>query len=92
MIGVHTVPYQQILRTDFLFEDYETQSVTLRILDENDEKPQFLNLPHPFLAVVSSNAPPGTSVFQLIARDEDDLSEVNYFAESGRLDLWFLIG
>jgi len=64
--------------------DYEEQPVRLRLIDVNDEVPQFQNVPHPFLAMVSSDAPLGTSVYQLMANDLDQDSLVRYSLESGK--------
>ena len=61
------------------------QPVKIRLTDVNDEEPRFVNVPRPFLATVSQNAPPGTSVYQLMARDDDKDSIVHYNLESGRL-------
>ena len=51
--------------------------------DENDEVPYFINEPRPFLATVSKNAGPGTSVYHLIGRDPDEDSDIRYNLESG---------
>lgn len=53
------------------------------VIDVNDELPRFVNTPHPFLATVATNAPPGTSVFRLEAVDPDGGSVVRYKLESG---------
>ena len=63
--------------------DYDEQPVKIRLIDENDEMPQFVNVPRPFLAMVSANAAPGTSVYQLMAQDADEGSLVRYNLESG---------
>ena len=65
--------------------DYEEQPVRLRLTDVNDEVPQFQNVPRPFLAMVSSDAPLGTSVYQLMANDLDRDSLIRYSLESGKL-------
>jgi hypothetical protein len=57
--------------------------VKIRVLDVNDELPEFKNVPRPFLTTVSSSAAPGTSVFQLMAQDADDDSVIRYILESG---------
>ena len=62
--------------------EYE-QSVRIKLTDMNDEIPRFVNLPRPFLATVSANAAPGTSVYQLMAQDDDEESLVRYILESG---------
>ena len=54
-------------------------------MDENDESPRFVNEPRPFLATVQTNSPPGTSVYQLMARDDDQGSTIHYELESGKL-------
>ena len=56
----------------------------IRVTDVNDEIPDFKNVPRPFLTTVSVNAPPGTSVYQLMAQDADKGSVVRYMLESGR--------
>ena len=67
-----------------LYIDYEEQPVRLRLTDINDEVPQFQNVPRPFLAMVSSDAPLGTSVYQLMAYDQDHDSLVRYSLDSGK--------
>jgi len=62
----------------------DEQPVRIRLTDVNDELPVFRNVPRPFLTTVSTNAPPGTSVYQLLAQDDDDDSIVRYTLESGR--------
>jgi len=52
-------------------------------MDVNDEIPEFKNVPRPFLTTISANAPPGTSVYQLMAQDSDEGSVVRYILESG---------
>ncbi len=56
----------------------------IKLTDVNDEIPHFVNVPKPFLATVSQNAPPGSSVYQLMARDDDRDSVVQYSLESGK--------
>ena len=63
---------------------YEEQPIRLRIKDDNDELPEFKNVPRPFLTTVSANAAPGTSVYQLMAQDADDNSIIKYHLESGQ--------
>lgn len=60
------------------------QPVKIKLTDVNDELPRFVNVPRPFLATVNQNAPPGSSVYQLMARDDDRDSVVQYALESGR--------
>ncbi|RWS20234.1 Pt1-cadherin-like protein, partial [Leptotrombidium deliense] len=59
--------------------DPERQSITIHIRDVNDEPPYFINRPLPMQAVVQLNAPPGTSVFKLQARDPDTDHNIHYF-------------
>lgn len=61
------------------FNEVERQRVTINIRDVNDEKPYFINRPIPMQAVVQLNAPPGTSVFKLQARDPDTDHNIHYF-------------
>lgn len=56
----------------------------IKLTDVNDEFPEFINQPRPFLATVSENAGPGTSVYQLMARDADQDSDIVYNLESGK--------
>jgi len=67
-----------------MFVDYEEQPVRIQVIDVNDEIPEFKNVPRPFLTTVSANAPPGTSVYQLMAQDADKGSIVRYILESGQ--------
>ena len=67
-----------------LFPDQEEYPITIRLEDINDEIPQFKNEPHPFLAVVSNNAPPATSVYHLYATDADASSKIRFILESGQ--------
>lgn len=62
----------------------DEQPVRIRLSDVNDEIPKFVNVPKPLLATVSSNAPPGTSVYQLMASDDDDGSHIVYSIDSGK--------
>ena len=59
----------------------------IRLTDVNDELPVFRNVPRPFLTTVSTNTPPGTSVYQLLAQDADEDSVIRYTLESGKLKL-----
>ena len=63
----------------------------MRLTDLNDEVPQFQNVPRPFLAMVSSDAPLGTSVYQLVATDRDRGSLVRYALESGKYTISLLL-
>ncbi|KAJ3596919.1 hypothetical protein NHX12_003319, partial [Muraenolepis orangiensis] len=51
--------------------DWYLNKVTLRVTDVNDNVPEWSMEPHPYLAVVSPEAGPGTLVYQLQARDGD---------------------
>ncbi|XP_015784984.1 neural-cadherin [Tetranychus urticae] len=59
--------------------DTEKQHVVINVRDVNDEPPYFVNRPLPMQAVVQLNAPPGTSVFKLQARDPDTGHNLHYF-------------
>jgi len=63
--------------------DLEEQQVKIRLLDVNDESPEFKNVPRPFLATVAANAAMGTSIYQLMAQDADQDGAVRYILESG---------
>ncbi|XP_074602495.1 neural cadherin isoform X1 [Brevipalpus obovatus] len=64
--------------------EIERQRVSINIRDVNDEKPYFINRPLPMQAVVQLNAPPGTSVFKLQARDPDTDHNIHYFLSRDR--------
>jgi len=68
----------------FVCSVYEEQPVRIRLNDVNDELPVFRNVPRPFLTTISTNAPSGTSVYQLLAQDADEDSIVRYSLESGQ--------
>lgn len=59
----------------------------LKITDVNDNVPEWNMRPYPYLAVVSPEAPAGTFVYQLQARDADEgkSGEVEYFLSDGKL-------
>ena len=61
----------------------DEQPIKITLLDENDEIPHFVNEPVPFLATVQSSAPPGTSVYHLLATDKDEGADIEYSLESG---------
>uniref|UniRef100_A0A667Y7I2 Uncharacterized protein n=1 Tax=Myripristis murdjan TaxID=586833 RepID=A0A667Y7I2_9TELE len=65
--------------------DWYLNKVKLKITDVNDNLPEWNMEPYPYLAVVSSEAPPGTLVYQLQARDRDEgvSGEVEYFLSDG---------
>lgn len=55
------------------------------VIDVNDNAPEWTMTPTPYLAVVSPDAPPGTLVYNLHARDDDEGNngEVEYFLSDG---------
>ena len=57
----------------------ESQRIIIRVRDVNDEMPYFINRPLPMQAVVQLNAPQGTAVFKLQARDPDTDHNIHYF-------------
>uniref|UniRef100_A0A8C9S0B3 Si:ch211-186j3.6 n=1 Tax=Scleropages formosus TaxID=113540 RepID=A0A8C9S0B3_SCLFO len=59
--------------------------VELVVMDVNDNAPEWTMAPFPYLAVVSPEAPAGTLVYKLHARDGDEGSngEVEYFLSDG---------
>ena len=59
--------------------DPERQRIIIRVRDVNDENPYFINRPLPMQAVVQLNAPQGTPVFKLQARDPDTDHNIHYF-------------
>ncbi|XP_054165441.1 neural-cadherin-like isoform X3 [Oppia nitens] len=59
--------------------DLERQRIIIHLKDVNDENPYFINRPLPMQAVVQLNAPPGTPVFKLQARDPDTDHNIHYF-------------
>ncbi|GAB6020542.1 hypothetical protein CHUAL_003225 [Chamberlinius hualienensis] len=59
--------------------EIENQRVIIRIKDVNDELPYFINRPLPMKAVVKLNAPLGTPVYKLQARDPDTDANIHYF-------------
>ncbi|KAM4618313.1 neural-cadherin-like [Polymixia lowei] len=65
--------------------DWYLNKVKLKITDVNDNVPEWNMEPYPYLAVVSPEAPQGTLVYQLKARDGDEGSsgEVEYFLSDG---------
>lgn len=83
--------------------EIDNQRVIVRIKDVNDELPYFINRPLPMLAVVKLNAPLGTPVYKLQARDPDTDANIHYFLVrdfskcfivfiiSARLNLTFVI-
>ncbi|XP_064467310.1 neural-cadherin-like isoform X1 [Ornithodoros turicata] len=56
----------------------ERQRIIIHIADVNDEPPYFINRPIPMQAVVQLNAPAGTPVFKLQARDPDTDHNIRY--------------
>ncbi|KAJ3597073.1 hypothetical protein NHX12_003473, partial [Muraenolepis orangiensis] len=69
--------------------DWYLNKVTLRVTDVNDNVPEWSMEPHPYLAVVSPEAGPGTLVYQLQARDGDqgEGGEVEYFLSDAHINL-----
>lgn len=61
------------------FQEFERQRVIIHVKDVNDENPYFINRPLPMQAVVQLNAPPGTPVFKLQARDPDQDHDIHYY-------------
>ncbi|XP_076325233.1 neural cadherin isoform X1 [Tachypleus tridentatus] len=58
--------------------EHERQRIIIHLKDVNDEPPYFINRPLPMQAVVQLNAPPGTPVFKLQARDPDTDNSIHY--------------
>ncbi|KPP79757.1 hypothetical protein Z043_100640 [Scleropages formosus] len=65
--------------------DWYLARVELIVIDVNDNAPEWTMVPSPYLAVVSPDAPPGSLVYKLHARDGDEGSngEVEYFLSDG---------
>ncbi|CAB1450766.1 unnamed protein product [Pleuronectes platessa] len=65
--------------------DWYLNKVKLKIIDVNDNVPEWNMKPYPYLAVVSPEASAGTLVYQLQAQDGDEGSsgEVEYFLSDG---------
>ncbi|XP_023671737.2 neural-cadherin isoform X2 [Paramormyrops kingsleyae] len=65
--------------------DWYLARVELLVTDVNDNAPEWTMVPSPYLAVVSPEAPAGTLVYKLHARDGDEGSngEVEYFLSDG---------
>ncbi|XP_024137074.1 neural-cadherin [Oryzias melastigma] len=65
--------------------DWYLNKVKLKIIDVNDNVPEWSMKPYPYLAVVPPDAPMGTFVYQLQARDGDEgrSGEVEYFLSDG---------
>ncbi|XP_067136149.1 neural-cadherin-like [Centruroides vittatus] len=61
------------------FQIQERQRVIIYVKDVNDESPNFINRPLPMQTVVQLNAPPGTPVFKLQARDPDQDHDIHYY-------------
>lgn len=60
--------------------------VEVTVLDVNDNVPEWIMAPSPYLAVVSPDAPAGSLVYKLHAKDGDEGNngEVEYFLSDGR--------
>ncbi|XP_072554765.1 neural-cadherin-like isoform X1 [Paramormyrops kingsleyae] len=65
--------------------DWYLVHVEVMVTDVNDNAPEWTMTPTPYLAVVSPDAPPGTLVYNLHARDDDEGNngEVEYFLSDG---------
>ncbi|XP_061577385.1 neural-cadherin-like isoform X1 [Cololabis saira] len=65
--------------------DWYLNKVKLKIIDVNDNNPEWNMTPYPYLAVVPPDAPVGTFVYQLQAHDGDEgqSGEVEYFLSDG---------
>uniref|UniRef100_A0A665V8C9 Uncharacterized protein n=1 Tax=Echeneis naucrates TaxID=173247 RepID=A0A665V8C9_ECHNA len=65
--------------------DWYLNKVKLKIVDVNDNVPEWNMKPYPYLAIVSPEAPAGTFVYQLKAHDGDEgkSGEVEYFLSDG---------
>ncbi|XP_036399302.1 neural-cadherin-like [Megalops cyprinoides] len=65
--------------------DWYLVRVELIVTDVNDNAPEWTMVPFPYLAVVSPDAPPGSLVYKLHARDGDEGNngEVEYFLSDG---------
>ncbi|TNM90362.1 hypothetical protein fugu_002651 [Takifugu bimaculatus] len=59
--------------------------VEMTVMDVNDNVPEWVMVPSPYLAVVSPDAPAGSLVYKLHARDGDEGNngEVEYFLSDG---------
>lgn len=57
----------------------------MTVMDVNDNVPEWVMVPSPYLAVVSPDAPAGSLVYKLHARDGDEGNngEVEYFLSDG---------
>lgn len=71
--------------------DWYLARVELLVTDVNDNAPEWTMVPSPYLAVVSPEAPAGTLVYKLHARDGDEGSngEVEYFLSDGQYFLLY---
>lgn len=65
--------------------------VELTVMDVNDNVPEWSMVPAPYLAVVSPDAPAGSLVYKLHAKDGDEGNngEVEYFLSDGRSFIFF---
>uniref|UniRef100_A0A3B4VCM1 Neural-cadherin-like n=1 Tax=Seriola dumerili TaxID=41447 RepID=A0A3B4VCM1_SERDU len=68
-----------------LSPDWYLNKVKLKIIDVNDNVPEWNMKPYPYQAVVSPEAPAGAFVYQLQAHDGDEgkSGEVEYFLSDG---------
>lgn len=78
-IHYNRIAFHVNLQFCFSFSEPERQRVIIHLKDVNDEPPYFINRPLPMQAVVQLNAPPGTPVFKLQARDPDTDHNIHYF-------------
>lgn len=64
----------------------------LTVTDVNDNVPQWVMEPFPYLATVSPKAPTGTKVYKLLAKDpdEDENGAIEYFLVEGTEAVSFL--
>ncbi|XP_043937612.1 neural-cadherin-like [Protopterus annectens] len=66
-------------------KDWYLMWIDLVVTDVNDNAPEWLMSPVPFLAAVSTDAPEGTSVYRLLAQDRDEgiNGQLQYFLIEG---------
>ncbi|KAF0309842.1 Neural-cadherin [Amphibalanus amphitrite] len=78
------IRFQLHFVTVYVDEDQDNQRIIIRVEDDNDENPYFINRPLPMQAVVKLNAPPNTPIFTLQARDPDTDHNIHYFLVKDR--------
>lgn len=60
-------------------------SVTIRLIDVNDETPRFTMQPQPYLATVDPNLPTGSLVdYPITVQDEDYNKKLSFSLLSGK--------